>query len=351
MFDYYDWNKTLSYDAEVTMIVGERGIGKTYGMRLQHVNDYIQRGHRFMQLCRHKNQLADFVSDFMTKQQADGYFTDYVFKFDTRRAYIAEKADKPKWELYGYFGSLSQAQAIKNNSNSYNRVKRVVLDEAIIDKRIDKIHDYYRNEVGILSSIVDSVSRERPGNTKQVKPRIVLMGNAADLMNPYFARYKIYNPEYGYTWHDNKRMLLHYTDNKEYGKAKSNETVAGHLIQGTDDELIASNNTFIFGTDDYVEEKPKHAKFYMGLVYLGDKFGIWIDEKNGYYYITNKIPNNASPVFALTTEDNRVNYIMGGKANKALKGFMNFYYYDMLRFQNIGVKQKFVDVLALFGIR
>lgn len=349
-FEFYDWNKTLSYDAETTMVVGERGIGKTYGMRLQHINDYIERGHRFLQLCRHKNQLDSFVADFFTKQQTDGYFQDYVFKTDTKRAYIAEKSDKPKWELFGYFNSLSQAQMIKSNSNTYNKVKRIVLDEAIIDKRIDKVHNYYQNEIGVMASIVDSVSRQRPG-VKGIEPRLYLMGNAADLMNPYFARFKIYEPKHGYTWHDKKRMLLHYTDNKDYGKAKANDTVAGHLLQGTVDELISSNNEFVFGTADYVEEKPKHARFYMGLVYKSEKFGIWIDEINGYYYITQKIPNNATPIYALTTEDNRVNYIMAGKANKALKGFMNFYYYDMLRFQNVGVKQKFVDILDLFGVR
>ena len=78
-FDYYDWNKTLSYDAEITMVVGERGIGKTYGMRLQHIRDYIEREHRFSQLCRHKNQLSTFTSDFFTKIQLDGYFEDYRY--------------------------------------------------------------------------------------------------------------------------------------------------------------------------------------------------------------------------------------------------------------------------------
>ena len=35
MTDYYDWHKTLSYNADVTMVIGARGIGKTYGLRKQ----------------------------------------------------------------------------------------------------------------------------------------------------------------------------------------------------------------------------------------------------------------------------------------------------------------------------
>ena len=31
MAEYYDWHKTLSYDADVTMVIGARGVGKTFG--------------------------------------------------------------------------------------------------------------------------------------------------------------------------------------------------------------------------------------------------------------------------------------------------------------------------------
>ena len=55
MSKYYDWNKTLAYDADVTMVVGARGIGKTYGVRLQCIMDYIKNGFRFVELVRYKN--------------------------------------------------------------------------------------------------------------------------------------------------------------------------------------------------------------------------------------------------------------------------------------------------------
>ena len=37
--EFYNWQKTLSYNADVTMVIGARGIGKTYGLRLQFIRD------------------------------------------------------------------------------------------------------------------------------------------------------------------------------------------------------------------------------------------------------------------------------------------------------------------------
>ena len=67
MSDYYDWNKTLSYDADVTMVVGARGIGKTYGLRLQFIRDWIKDGSRFVELTRHKNELSDFAATYFNR--------------------------------------------------------------------------------------------------------------------------------------------------------------------------------------------------------------------------------------------------------------------------------------------
>ena len=39
MADFYDWQKTLSYDADVTMVIGTRGVGKTFGLRTQFIRD------------------------------------------------------------------------------------------------------------------------------------------------------------------------------------------------------------------------------------------------------------------------------------------------------------------------
>lgn len=354
---YYDWNNTLSYDADVTMVVGGRGIGKTYGARLQFVRDYLKNESRFVELVRNKSDLPGFVNGYFSRIVSNNEFPDYIFNAEGSTAYIAKKLSKkeknknlkPKWEVMGYFLALSKAQKVKRNT--YDNVKRIMLDEAIIDKRLSPYDRYLPNEYSILASLVDTTSREIPGTPKKKRPRVILLGNAVDLVNPYFQRYKIYEPKFGYTWHDGKTMLLHYVKDEEYAKAKMEDTVAGRMLAGTLDGVISAANTFYMGTEDYVFKKPKYAKFYFGIIYKETQYGVWIDEKEGYYYVNMNIPNNASPIFALTASDNRVNYIMARRMETALKGFIDMYYIGIVRFETQYIKENFIEILNLFGVR
>ncbi len=357
MTDYYDWNKTLSYDADVTMVVGARGIGKTYGLRLQFIRDYINNGLRFMDLTRYKSQLPDFTNTYFQRIDENGEF-DKVFKTTSRAAYIADpltrkqknKDEKPKWQQFGYFGALTMAQEMKKWT--FSNVRRIALDEAIIDRRIDKHHQYLSNEYATLVNVIDSVSRERPETPYAERPRIYLLGNAADLLNPYFIHYKINDLLLdGYSWHKNKTMLLHYVKDSGYAIEKNLNTVAGRMLDDTLDGLIAAGNEFLSESKEFVFEKPKNAKFSFGLIYLGKKFGVWIDWNEGYYYVTRKIPKNASVIFSLTASDNTVNYIAAKKAEKSLKDFIELYYAGILRYESIAVKTEFFEILKLFGVR
>ena len=53
---------------------------------------------------------------------------------------MPEHGEKPEWHLIGYFGALTEAQAMKKRT--YSKVKRILLDEAVIDKRLDRFHNY-----------------------------------------------------------------------------------------------------------------------------------------------------------------------------------------------------------------
>ena len=353
---YYDWNNTLSYDADVTMVIGGRGIGKTYGIRLQCVRDYLKNRKRFVALVRNKTDLPAFVSGYFSRIVSNEEFPDYLFKAEGSKAYIAKKITdedgntvKPNWEVCGYFLSLTQAQKVK--PNTYDRVRRIIFDEAIIDKRLSPYDRYLPNEYGIIASLVDTTSREIPGTPKKDAPRLVLLGNAVDLINPYFQRYRIYEPKFGYTWHDNKNMLLHYVKDDKYAKEKTENTVAGRMLAGTIDGNISAANEFYIGTEDFVYQKPKNSKFSFGVVYKERKYGVWLDDNEGYYYVNMNIPNNSHPVFALTASDNRVNYIMAKRMETALKGFVEMYYLGIVRFETQYIKESFIEILNLFGVR
>lgn len=352
MADFYDWEKTLSYDADVTMVIGARGLGKTYGLRKRFIQDWLKDGSRFVEITRFKNELSG-VSDGYFNRVGDE-FPELVFRTDAKRAYVAykdqkDKSGKRQWHTIGYFCALSNAQSYKKRT--YNKVRRMVLDEAIIE-RADRYHSYLPNEYAKVAKLVDTCSRER-ADTKSVRPRVYLLGNACDISNPYFAAARVNtNLKFGYAWYRRKTFLLHYVEAGAYGAEKLTGTVAGRMLAGTQEAEVDAGNSFILESNDFVCKKPKNAKFTFGLVVNGREFGIWCDASEGLYHVTDRIPRNSyRPTYALTASDNGVNYVMAKKADPVMKAFSEVWYMGMVRYEDVRVKTAFYDVLALFGIR
>ena len=350
---YYDWNETLSRDADVTMVIGARGLGKTFGIRAQCIRDYIKNGFRFVEVVRFKNELSG-VSDGYFNRVGD-LFPEYIFRTDARYAYIARNIDsdddkkiKYEWQKIGYFIALSDAQKMKKRT--FKNVRRIVFDEAVLE-RSDRYHNYLPNEFMTLANLVDTVSRER-ADTESVPPRLYLLGNACDIANPYFMAYGVgTNIDFGYHWYRDKTFLLHYVDSSDYAQEKLKGTVAGRMLAGTAEGKVSAENKFYVANSDFVAKKPKRAKFRFGIICNGQKYGIWADYTDGLYFITEKLPNNAAPIYSLTASDGRINYIAAKQTSTIFKNFAECYYLGMLRYDSVAIKMSFAKVLTLFGVR
>ena len=357
MPQFYDWEKTFSFDADVTMVIGARGYGKTYGLRKQFLRDYIKGGFRFVEVVRFKNELAGVSGGYFDRLLRTEEFEGYMCRYDGHRAYIAKKPEKYdeldkkpklKWDVIGYFIAMTDAQRAKKQT--FDRVKRVVLDEAVLERN-DRYHTYLSNEHVVLANIVDTVSRER-ADTASLRPRVYLLGNACDFGNPYFAAYGVTSDlRFGYRWFKNKTFLLHYVDSGDYGSEKLAGTVAGRMMQGTAEANVAAGNEFIGMTDDFVQRKTKGAKFSFGVRYNGVIYGVWTDAQEGLYFVTKRAPNNANPIYYLSNDQAQVNYIAARRTSKVFQIFAEAYYLSMIRYDSIDTKRNFIEVLNMFGVR
>lgn len=350
---FYDWEKTLSYDADVTMVVSKRGIGKTFGLRLQCIRDFLRDGSRFCEITRYKNELSDVADGYYSRLSRMPEFKDYLFKSDARYAWIAKKPDtekeKPAWMLSGYFVALSEQQ--KKKKKTFDKVRRMIFDEAILE-RTDCYHRYLPGEFSILTNLVSTVSRER-ADTQGVRPRVYLLGNACDLANPYFAAYQVGTDlKFGYRWYANKEFLLHYVDPDEYDIEGETGTVAGRMFAHSNGGKVALSNEFVRANTEFVKQKTKKAKFNFGIVCNGMRFGVWLDQSEGFYYVTDKIPNNTHrPVYSLTRADASINYIAATRLGVTMRYVSEMYSYNLLRYENETVMMQFGEVLRMFGIR
>lgn len=359
MAEYYNWEKTLAYDADVTMVVGSRGVGKTFGLRKQFIKDFLRDGSRFCELVRFKNELSSVSDGYFNRLQRLPDFKGYMFKTDSHYAFIAKKPkskkEKPQWQLIGYFLALSCFQS--ERKKTFDNVRRIIFDEAILD-RSDIYHRYMPNEFGKLTDLVDTISRERSDDNEEsvipkIRPRIYLLGNACDLSNPYFAAYGVGTDlKFGYRWYAGKTFLLHYVDPGIYAKEKAKGTVAGRMYSRTEQGQVSINNEFMKKGKDFIRKKSKNAKFNFGIILNGRKFGVWLDQREGYYYVTGKIPNNTGcPIYALTRNDTTINYVAANKLSGMMRYVSDMYYYKLLRYENESIMLGFYNVLSMFGIR
>ena len=347
---YYDWGKTLSYDADVTMVVGARGIGKTYGLRKTMVNGYIKHGYRFCEVTRTEKELPNVARDYFMKLQFNDEFPGYIFRVEGERAYIAKKPksedDKPQWDVIGYFCAMNSHQRYKKMT--FINVHYIVMDEAILDIR-DATHHYIRSEFSVLADLVDTVSRERPDS--EAHPRVYLLGNALDLLNPYFERYHINTvPRYGYQWYDNKTFILHYCEPGSYEAEKKTKTVAGRMLSGLEETKANIDNQFMNANEDFIEDKPRYAKFVFGVVFNGKAYGIWYDWRSGLYHVNRKLLKGSPNVFAMTRADNTYNRVAAGYARDFLRNFAKNYYAGLIRYENVSVREGFLDAMVMFGV-
>ena len=361
MMKNYDWDTTRSKNADVTIVISHRGYGKTFGMRKFFVSDYLKKGVRFCEITRVKDTIPDVARGYFEKLQAEGFFTEYIFKYQRKTLLIAKKADKkPIWKVCGYFASINTFQADKQRT--FVNCRNIGMDEYIIEPD-DNFHDYSPNEWYKLTSLVSSIGREKPiaqklldklkGKAKLPKPHIYLLGNAGDLNNPAFAHYGINDvPRTGYTWLGGKTALLHYVADDEYAEASRSETVAGRMAGDTQGAAMMSDNVFMNANDDFIAEKPKRAKYSFGFAHRGELYGVWADIEGGCYYVNRKVPNNATgTVYAVSTKDATFNRAFAKSAKKPLQTLTELYGYGLVRFDSHATRSEFNRMCAYFGMR
>lgn len=349
---YYDWRKTLTYNADVTAVIGPRGCGKTYGLRKQFIADFLKRGWRFVEICRYKEEKKEVADGYFDKLIVNGEFDEWQFKTDQRFAYIAPACDdneKPEWEVCGYFIALTEMQ--RSKKRTFVRVRRLVMDEAIIDRK-DRFHSYLPNEYSLLANVVDSCTRENVNDEARIRPNVYLLGNAVDLVNPYFARYGIRKaPGHGYSWHASKTFLLHYIDPGGYVDGKLDDTLAGRMIRGTSEEGTLVRNQFAGADDPSIGKRPKGSEHLYTLAYGEQMFSVWISMAEGWYYVSSKRVNDDKPIFSLTTKSNEANHIVVRKCDKLMGGMLDAVYLGIVMFDSAATKRRFIDALSLFGVR
>ena len=347
MADYYDWSLVFSKDKHVNIITGARGIGKTFGLRLQTIRDYIKKGWLCAEIVRYRDEVQDLVDDYHVKLAA--FFPKYEFRSDSTGLYIRKKVsdDKkpPKWERYGFIGVLSVSYKKKRRSFPEG-VHRIIFDEFALDPN-DTYARYLNGEPDLLARITSTASRERNDDKGGHSPYVYLLSNATDRFNPYYERYGFDADKLGITIKDGR--LFHNVEAKE---DIYRGTVA-HLLAGeTRETQIAAGNAHEALPDlcRVSKKKPSGAVPLLAVRWKNDIYTLYRSSLE--WYVQKKAPhvNSGVQIIATRLSDGGPNIPAGKWLRKKLRPLSEMYGMGMCLFDSADTWRGYVDLMEWLSV-
>lgn len=295
---YYSFSKIMSFNAYYNIIIGARGLGKTFGAKKLIIGRAIKTGEQFVYLRRYKDEL---------KISKDAFFADIAEEFpewDFRiNGYTAEMAPAEtrdvkgrEWQLIGHFVALSTAQSRKGVS--YHAVKWILFDEFIIEK--GATHYLPQEDIAFMN-FYSTVDRWKD------KTRVFFLANAVSMMNPYFLAWDIKpdqegefvkrrtDPVTGIAF-----IACHFADSAAFSKGVY-QTAFGKFIAGSEYADYAVGSEFADNHDHLLQLKTAAAKYVYTMETKQGVFSVWLDGVNRKFYIQERRPKQEI-IFTLLTD-------------------------------------------------
>lgn len=326
---YIDLSRILSYNALLNFIIASRGTGKTYGTTKFVVKKFLDKQEEFVYLRRYKSELQKSIPKFFNALNSNNEFPEHVLSHKGNTLTID---DKP----CGYGLTLSTAQQLK--STNFPKVKTIIFDEFILE---DGQGHYLKNEVDVFLGLIETISRLRD-------VRVLLLGNSANIVNPYFLFFDIHLPYNNdiITFKDGL-IALQYATSIEYMNVKK-ESRFGKLVANTSYEEYAIENKFVNDNRDFIEKKDKDSKFSFSFIYNDNRFGVWINWLTGRMYISTDYLENGI-VFATTSKDHKPNTMLMSIAKEynCWRVFIQNYKLGNVYYENTKIKNICFEVMKM----
>lgn len=325
---YYTPERILSYNALLNLVIGERGVGKTYGFKTYAVKRFLNKNKQFVYIRRYDTDLDASVgssNDNKFFEQIKNEFPNSTFKISkskkVRKLFINDK-------ICGYALPLSAADSLK--SSTYENVDTIIYDEFQLKE--GSTQHYLKNEPEIILDLIETIGRLRD-------IRVYCLGNAISSTSPLMTYFNItlpYNTDIK-TFKEGT-IAIEYIKNEKYREVKRASRF-GKLIDGTRYGNYAIDNEFLLDSKAFIKKKDNNAKFYFMLYVNGKGYGVWRDFKNQIIYISNDIDPNCLIKFAIREDDhNETTTLAKVRSNFWFKQIIEYYRQARLCFENQAIK-------------
>lgn len=336
---YWDIKRPLSYNCLWNFILGMRGGGKTYGSLKYAIEQYLKakkKGEKFqfMYVRRWKTELEK-----LTQCRGGRIFKAVEQEFPTHNLKAESNILYCDKDIIGYAQSLSTGSILK--SDAFPDVKLIIFDEFIIDNR--GTYHYLKDEVTKFLDLYETIARGRD-------VIVLFLSNAVTIGNPYFDYFHLDKPantdiqRFG----KSKQILVQNFVSPALSK-KKHESRFGQIISNTEYIDYAYDNEWLLDNTDFIEKKTQRSRYYLTLRYKDSWIGIWFDDVQWLYYVSNDVDLQYGHVYSVTTDDHKPNIMLFNAGRKLpwLKNLQDAYNMGAVRYESIKLKNWFRDIMRM----
>lgn len=326
---WYDLGQTLTYNCLFNFILGGRGCGKSYGAKKRVIKLFLEKGFQFVYLRRYEGEILETAESYFNDVLLNNEFPDISLEYRGGKYFIND-------QLAGYAMALSKAKSYK--SISFPLVYTIIFDEFLIEE--NGINRYLKNEVKQFLNFYMSIDRYR-GVT------VLFLANSEESVNPYTIYFNLELP-YGSNIFRRGDILLQMVEDEEFIQERKS-TRFGQIIAGTDFEKYAIENKFINESKTFVMKKTEKAQYYFTFIYQGVKYGVWVDQREGKFFVSHDVDPYCKMVYSITVDDHSPNTLLLSQINKAVffKTFIKNFKLGNVYFENQKIKNITFNVIRL----
>ena len=361
---YYNWCKADSFDVPLNVVVGKRGIGKTFGLIKRANIEAIEKNIQYVYVVENKEQVKTLSQNAGSKffealiqyakehpkthngllykafVEGNASLDEDVYDETKAEAIIKGGAIRLNGNCIGYILAWDDFANLKRNNFSKD-TKYIIIDEfmpEIVDINSMKISRK-------IISLIQSIARTR----KDIK--IYMMSNSLRRTDPILDKLECDDLQLG-----EARLIsdkygpiayVEYVNPADYVKLneKQDESVAGRLaVLFKEDNLDKNIFRDDLTEDEKIGSEPKPATL-LCCLHGESSVRISITKDHKYIYVTEDYGRNATKRFCVNKK-----YISPNvRYSDSYKDYLtNLYNRGMCKFESTAVKLIFLDILNLF---
>lgn len=323
---YFNFNRVYSYSHCSTFIlIGGRGIGKTTGFGLKSAINFFKKGEQFVYVRRYKsetNKSKDLFSKVLNNVTIKGLgHGAYTYNYNK--------------EIMGWCIPLTTGNSFKSGVD-FSKVTMICFDEAILKR--NSTYRYLNDEITAFFELVSTIARTRTNY------KIFIMGNNADIFNPYFDYFNV--PKFDNIYVDKQRKL--YCELSKINPTlleKEKETPLYALTKDTAYGDYHYNNEVLVGDSFRLDVKQAIDKLLIRIIYNDYTMNIY--RHNGgeiFVELRNKVIKDSIAFIIMENNNPNYYYIDIFRKSDIYKYITYAYYNDFISYDS----QKCGEVFSIF---